>query len=67
MVDLLLHVCPDYGRHMTIIICKWVLYIQLTKALYGTIRAALFFWRKPTSKLPEWGFVLNPYGPCVAK
>jgi hypothetical protein len=63
MVDLLLHVHPEYGRHMTIINGRRLLYVQLTKALYGMIRAALLFWRKLTSKLRDWGFVLNPRAP----
>ena len=45
---------------------KPVLYVELLKALYGTLRAALIFWRKLTSKLVEWGFVINPYDWCVA-
>ena len=45
---------------------KPVLYVELIKALYGTLRAALIFWRKLTSKLVEWGFVINPYDWCVA-
>ena len=43
-----------------------VLYVELIKALYGTLRAALIFWRKLTSKLMEWGFTINPYDWCVA-
>ena len=43
-----------------------VLYVELIKALYRTLRAALIFWRKLTSKLVEWGFVINPYDWCVA-
>ena len=45
---------------------KPVLYVELIKALYGTLRAALIFWRKLTSKLVEWGFTINPYDWCVA-
>ena len=45
---------------------KPVLYVELIKALYGTLRAALIFWRKLTSKLMEWGFTINPYDWCVA-
>ena len=45
---------------------KPMLYVELIKALYGTLRAALIFWRKLTSKLVEWGFVINPYDWCVA-
>ena len=43
-----------------------MLCVELIKALYGTLRAALIFWRKLTSKLVEWGFVINPYDWCVA-
>ena len=45
---------------------KPVLYVELKKALYGTLRAALLFWRKLSAKLQEWGFVINPYDWCVA-
>ena len=40
--------------------------MKLEKALYGTLRAALLFWRKLSSKLVEWGFEINPYDWCVA-
>ena len=42
-----------------------VLYVELIKALYGTLRAALIFC-KLTSKLVAWGFIINPYDWCVA-
>jgi hypothetical protein len=45
---------------------KTVLYVELLKALYGTIRAALLFWRMLSAKLVELGFVINPYDWCVA-
>ena len=45
---------------------KPVLYVELIKALYGTLHAALIFWRKLTPKLIEWGFTVNPYAWCVA-
>ena len=45
---------------------KPVLYVELVKALYVTLCAALIFWRKLTSKLVEWGFTINPYDWCVA-
>ena len=45
---------------------KPVLYIELIKTLYGTLQAALIFWRKLTSKLVEWGFVINLYDWCIA-
>jgi hypothetical protein len=45
---------------------KPVLYVELLKALYGTIRAALLFWRMLSAKLVEMGFEINPYDWCVA-
>lgn len=43
-----------------------VMYVELLKALYGTLRAARLFWEKLSSKLHEWGFCTNPYDSCVA-
>ena len=40
--------------------------MELLKALYGTLRAALLFWKKLSAKLIEWGFEINPYDWCVA-
>jgi hypothetical protein len=45
---------------------KNVLYIQLKKALYGTLRTSLLFWKKLTEVLQGWGFIINPYDWCVA-
>ena len=44
---------------------KTVLYVELKKALYGTLKAALLFWRKLTAELKKWGFMVNPYDWCV--
>ena len=41
-------------------------YARLKKALYGTLQAALLFWKDLTGELEDWGFVLNPYDNCVA-
>ena len=45
---------------------KTVLYVELLKALYGTLKAALLFWKLLSKKLVSWGFVINPYAWCVA-
>ena len=45
---------------------KPVLYVELLKALYGTLKAALLFWKLLSKKLVQWGFVINPYDWCVA-
>jgi len=43
-----------------------VMYVELLKALYGTLRAARLFWEKLSKKLREWGLTMNPYDLCVA-
>jgi hypothetical protein len=40
---------------------KHILYVELRKALFGTLRAALLFWRLLTKCLKSWGFQVNPY------
>jgi hypothetical protein len=45
---------------------KAVLYVELLKELYGTLRASLLFWKLLSSKLVLWGFTINPYDWCVA-
>jgi hypothetical protein len=42
-----------------------VLYVELLKALYGTIWAARLFWEKLSQQLLEWNFTPNPYDSCV--
>jgi len=48
-----------YNRHS-----KPMLYVQLKNALYGTLQAALLFWKLLSETLQEWGFTLSPYGKC---
>ncbi len=43
-----------------------VLYAKLQKALYRLMRASLLFYQKLRKELEEYGFVVNPYDPCVA-
>jgi len=38
---------------------KPMLYVKLRKALYGTLQAALLFWRLLSDTLIGWGFKLN--------
>ena len=55
-----------YQPYLVIEKGKPVLYVELVKALYGTIHAALIFWRKFTKQLTKWGFTVNPYDWCMA-
>ena len=44
-----------------------VLYLELLKQLYGTVKAAQLFWERLAKHLvTDWGFTLNPYDQCVA-
>ena len=43
-----------------------MMYVRLSKALYGMLRAALLFYKRLISDLEYRGFVVNPYDPCVA-
>ena len=43
-----------------------MLYVHLSKALYGLLQSALLFYWKLQSKLEHFGFTVNPYDPCVA-
>ena len=43
-----------------------VMYMELLKALYGTLRAARLFWQKLSKQLiDEWGLTPNKYDDCV--
>jgi hypothetical protein len=69
MAELLTRVDPDkYRTYMSKENGKQVLYIELQKALYGTLQAALLFWENLTEFLTaELGFTINPYDSCVVK
>ena len=45
---------------------KPMLYVQLKKALYVTLKAALLFWELLSNTLTGWGFKINPYNHCIA-
>jgi hypothetical protein len=67
MVDLLIEIDPFmYEPYVVEENGERVMYVELLKALYGTLRAARLFWEKLSLKLQEWGFEINSYDPCVA-
>jgi len=66
LAELLAKVDPDlYRKFMTTEGGKPVLYVELRKALYGTVSAALLFWKDLSGYLTEEGFTANPYDSCV--
>ena len=67
MAELLMEIDYDmYHPHMVKEKGELIIYVELLKALYGTLRAARLFWETLSGKLQEWGFTLNPYDSCVA-
>ena len=67
MVKLLLEIDYDmYKEYVVVEKGEQVMYMELIKALYGTLRAARLFWQKLSKQLiDEWGFIPNKYDDCV--
>ena len=42
-----------------------MIYVKLTKALYGMLLSAMLFYKNLRSHLEEIGFEINPNDPCV--
>ena len=67
MAELLLEVDRSaYEPYLTYEKNQPVIYVEMLKALYGTLRAARLFWEKLTAVLKSWNFAINPYDSCVA-
>ena len=43
-----------------------MLYVRLSKVLYGLLGAVLLFYKRLRSYLENMGFEVNPYDQCVA-
>ena len=66
LVELLVQVEPTYQPYITYKGRQPVLYMELNKALYGTLQAALLFLQKLSIFLTEkHGFMRNMYDRCV--
>jgi hypothetical protein len=67
MAEVIIKIGPKkYTKYVAKENGKDVIYVILTKALYGTLQAALLFWQNLSGKLKKWGFEINPYDFCVA-
>ena len=67
LVDLLIQIAPqEYGPHVVYEKGRKVLYVQVVRALYGMLVAALTWYKKFRKDLEEYGFKFNAYDPCVA-
>ena len=66
LVELLIQVDPTYQPYVTYEGKQPVLYMELDKALYGTLQAALLFWQKlSTFLIDKHGFEWNKYDWCI--
>ena len=43
-----------------------MIYVKMSKALYGMLESALWFYKKLKKDMEAYGFIINPYDPCVA-
>ena len=67
LVDMLVQMCPEvYGPYVVFENGRKVLYVQVLRAIYGMLQAALLWYKKFKNDLEEQGFKFNPYDPCVA-
>ena len=44
---------------------KTLIYVRLTRALYGCLKSSLHFFQQLSKVLYDEGFEENPYDPCV--
>jgi hypothetical protein len=66
MAELLLKIDSKlYWKYLVRDDKKTVMYVELNKALYGTLDASLLFWKELTKTLEGWGYKWIPYDWCV--
>ena len=67
LVDMLVELDPSlYAKFVVFEDGEKVLYVQVLRAIYGMLVAALLWYKKFRGDLEKEGFVFNPYDPCVA-
>jgi hypothetical protein len=68
LVDILVSIAPEvYGLYVTTNKKgQQVLIVECLNAVYGTMVAALLYYKKFVKSLTKKGFKLNPYNGCVA-
>ena len=66
IAELLVKVEPTCAEFVTYENGKPVIYAELSKALYGTLQAAMLLWKDLTQFLiSQLGFTVSPYNWCV--
>ena len=69
LADIMIQIAPDvYGPTATKNNKgRTVIYVKLTRALYGCLKSALKFWEQLSRIVKDEGFIINPYDLCVVK
>ena len=66
LVDMLVQLSPEiYGPYVVFEKQRKVIYVQVLKAIYRMLQAALLWYNKFRQELENEGFEFNPYDPCV--
>jgi hypothetical protein len=67
LAEIMVLMAPEiYKKYIVVENGVPVLYVHLINALYGTLKAALLFYKKLVKDLESIGFIINPYDFCVA-
>jgi hypothetical protein len=69
LVDMLVELNPElYGPYVVYERNRRnkVVYVQVMRAIYGMLEAAILWYKKFRGELEQKGFKFNPYDPCVA-
>ena len=67
MAELLAKIAPEtYQEYVHHRRGQAYIYCKVNVAIYGTLKAALLFWKKLSGSLKQRGFIINPYDWCVA-
>jgi hypothetical protein len=67
VAELLVRTAPElYRKYVIYENGKITLYVEALKAIYGTLTAALLYYKKWVKDIKSIGFVVNLYDPCVA-
>jgi hypothetical protein len=67
LVDMLVDINPELYRPAVVLENqKKVLYVEVLKAIYSMLEAALLWYKTFRKDLEDIGFIFNPYDPCVA-
>jgi hypothetical protein len=67
LAGILVDINPElYGPAVVMENRKKVIYVEVLKAIYGVLEAALLWYKTFRKDLKDNGFIFNPYDPCVA-